>query len=83
MSTEETNGSTIWNRQKDIAILKKQIGRIGSCTGKSLSEALIFASTNPQLFIELRVQYMKITSCGLVDARIGASEKDLPVQAKV
>ena len=36
------------------------------CTGKSLSEALIFASTNPQyddkLFIELRVQYMKIPS---------------------
>ena len=35
-------------------------------TGKSLLEALIFASTNPQyddrLFIELRVQYMKITS---------------------
>ena len=35
-------------------------------TGKSLSEALIFASINPQyddrLFIELRVQYMKITS---------------------
>ena len=34
-------------------------------TGKSLSEALIFASINPQyddrLFIELRVQYMKIT----------------------
>ena len=34
-------------------------------TGKSLSEALIFASTNPQftsgrLFIELQVQYMKI-----------------------
>ena len=36
------------------------------CTGKSLSEALILASTNPQydkiLFIELRVQYKKITS---------------------
>ena len=95
-------------------------------TGKSLSEALIFASTNPQyddrLFIELRVQYMKITSlehvvyincskcrnknqfkyttcselvifmywtvnlmnnllsyCGLVDARISASDKYLPV----
>ena len=36
------------------------------CTGKSLSEALIFASTNPQygkrLFIELQVQYMKIAS---------------------
>ena len=35
-------------------------------TGKSLSEVLIFASTNPQyddrLFIELRVQYMKIAS---------------------
>ena len=33
-------------------------------TGKSLSEALILALTNPQndyrLFIELRVQYMKI-----------------------
>ena len=35
-------------------------------TGKSLSEALIFASTNLQyddrLFIELQVQYMKIPS---------------------
>ena len=35
-------------------------------TGKSWSEALIFASTNPQyekrLFIELRVQDMKIAS---------------------
>ena len=33
-------------------------------TGKSLSEVLIFASTNPQydhrFFIELQVQYMKI-----------------------
>ena len=38
-------------------------------TGKSLSEALIFASTNPQyddrLFIELQVQYMKIPSSDL------------------
>ena len=36
------------------------------CTGKSMSEALIFASTNPQydnrLCIELPVQYMKIPS---------------------
>ena len=36
------------------------------CTGKSMSEALIFASTNPKydnrLFIELPVQYMKIPS---------------------
>ena len=35
-------------------------------TGKSLSKALIFASTNPQyddrLFTELQVQYMKIPS---------------------
>ena len=35
-------------------------------TGKSLSEALFFQSTNPQyvdrLFIELQVQYMKIAS---------------------
>ena len=35
-------------------------------TGKSLSEALIFASSNPQyddrFFIELQVQYMKIPS---------------------
>ena len=38
----------------------------GNLTGKSMSKALIFASINPQydnrLFIELRVQYMKITS---------------------
>ena len=36
------------------------------CTGKSLLEALILASTNTQhddkLFIELRDQYMKIAS---------------------
>ena len=35
-------------------------------TGKSFSEALILASTNPQydkrLFIEFQVQYMKIAS---------------------
>ena len=41
----------------------------GNSTGKSLSEALIFASTNPQyddrLFIELQVQYMKIPSSNL------------------
>ena len=41
-------------------------GLIGHVTGKSLSEALIFASTNPQyddrLFMDLQVQYMKFTS---------------------
>ena len=40
--------------------------KIISITGKSLSEALNFASTNPQydniLFIELQVQYVKIPS---------------------
>ena len=40
-----------------------------SDTGKSLSEALIFASTKPQyddrLFIVLQVQYMKIPSLNL------------------
>ena len=36
------------------------------CTGKPLSEALIFASTNPQyVFIELQVQCMKIPSSNL------------------
>ena len=38
-------------------------------TGKSLSEGLIFASTNPQyadrLFIELHVQYIKIPSSNI------------------
>ena len=38
-------------------------------TVKSLSEAIIFAPTNPQyddrLFIELQVQYMKIPSSNL------------------
>ena len=37
-------------------------------TGKSLSEAFILTSTNPQydnrLFIDLPVQYMKTTSAG-------------------
>ena len=44
-------------------------------TGKSLAEALIFASTsNPQyddrLFIELQAQYMKITSSNLLCTEI-------------
>ena len=42
---------------------------VNTHTGKSLSEALIFSSTNPQyddsLFIELQVQYMKILSSNL------------------
>jgi len=43
--------------------------KVNIVTGKSLSEAVIFASTNPQyddrLFIELQVQYMKIPSSNL------------------
>ena len=100
---------------KDLQFLKD------SFTGKSFSDALITASTNPQygkrLFIDLPVQYMKTTSSkhvlyincfecqnkhtktiyvhnmywtgksmnnllsyfGLVDVRINASDKDLPV----
>ena len=42
---------------------------VGSHTGKSLSKALILASTDPQyddrLFIELQVQYLKIPSSNL------------------
>ena len=57
--TTSTTSSTI--------ITKKSITEIPSTTtGKSMSEALIFASINPQyhnrLFIELPVQYIKIPS---------------------
>jgi hypothetical protein len=42
---------------------------LATFTGKSLSEALIFASTNPQfdnrLFIELQLPNMKIPSSNL------------------
>ena len=45
---------------------KKATSNTVGGTGKSMSEALIFASTNPQydniLFIELQIQYMKILS---------------------
>ena len=61
------------------------------CTREPLSEAFILTSTNPQndksLFIDLPVQYMKtgksmnnrLSYCGLVDPRISAYDKDLPV----
>ena len=56
-------------------------------TGKSLSEALIFALTNRQyydrFFIELEIQYMKIPSSehgeNMLCAKRRASDKDLPV----
>ena len=60
---------------KSVFVLKHVRGRfffviyLSTFTGKSLSEALIFASTNPQyddrLLIELQVQYMKIPSSNL------------------
>ena len=44
----------------------KDQSKFGTSTGKSLSEALIFTSTNPQyddrLFIELQVQFVKFPS---------------------
>ena len=65
------------------------------CKGKSLSEALIFASTNPQYDDRLLSVHVLPMFCacsfhgnsmnnlftyyGLVDATISASEKDLPV----
>ena len=118
------SSSLLQNFQKE-----KEIGWLSLYTGKSFSEALILASTNPQydrrLFIELRVSTWKLQAqnmlctyinwflfwhseqfmytictelvvfmywtrnsmnnllsyCGLVDARISASEKDLPVKA--
>ena len=53
--------------QEAIEFVLEEYGLVmDQLTGKSLSEALIFASTNPQydkrLFIELQVQYMKIPS---------------------
>ena len=59
------------------------------CTGESFSEALILASTNPQyhsrlspiLFVALPVQYVNnlLSYCRLIDAKIRASDIDLPV----
>ena len=56
----------VLNNSTPVAVLKPTGDVV---TGKSLSEALIFASTNPQydnrLFIELQVEYMKIPSSKL------------------
>ena len=59
-------------------------------TGKSLSEALLFAEHGKNMF-ELGIfmywtcNSMKNLSsyCGLVDAKIRASDKDLPAQLSV
>ena len=49
--------------------------------GKSFSEALILASTNLVIFIYWTCKSMNnlLPYCGLVDARMKASNKDLPV----
>ena len=48
------------------SLMKQRLTQTVTATGKSMSEAHIFPSTNPQydsrLFIELLVEYMKIPS---------------------
>ena len=67
-------GDWCTDRCKGATCNETRVGRVDITvspflTGKSLSEALIFASTNPQhddrLFIELQVQYMKIPSSNM------------------
>ena len=54
-------------------------------TGKSFSEALILASNNPQYDKRLFTDTMNnlLSYCGLIDAKIRASDKDLPVLTNV
>ena len=60
----------VWGGQNLNINGRSSEGFASANTGKSLSEALILASTNPQyddrLFIELRVQYKKTTSSACV-----------------
>ena len=55
-----------FNKSNRIRLIVSRYVPIYFITGRSLSEAIIFASTNPQyddrMLIELRVQYMKIQS---------------------
>ena len=67
---ESSNETNPGDNSKDPHVgVDDDIAPDSEVTGKSLSEALIFASTNPQyddrLFIELQVQYMKIPSSNL------------------
>ena len=59
--------------------LRKSHAKFRPCTGKSLSEALIFAPTIWQQIVHGNSMNNLLSYCGLVDARITASEKDLPV----
>ena len=50
--------------------------------GKSLSEALLYAENGENMFCTknvLNVSFELLSYCGLVDSKIRASEKDLPV----
>jgi hypothetical protein len=62
---EPSNRENSWKEKKKIRTLHYKL-QMFNLTGKSLSEALIFASNYPQydnrLFIELPVHYMKIAS---------------------
>ena len=61
--TRETNSKYSGSNEGNSLVQKKEDI---SFTGKSLSEAFILTSTNPQydkrLFIDLQVQYMKTKS---------------------
>ena len=63
--TSEVNRSNTLDDIGDSELFKSSL-EPSADTGKSFSEALILASTNPQydkrLFIDLQVQYMKIPS---------------------
>ena len=48
-------------------------------TGKSLSEALIFAEHGENMYWTCNSMSNLLSYCGLVDAKIWASDKDLPV----
>ena len=77
---------TIHSRCSEISEMGFDVLKKKSChfTGKSLPGALIFASTNPQYdkIVHGITMNNLLSYCGLVDARISASEKDLPVQGK-
>ena len=70
--SKNENSFSKFNSHRSFDKITKYQGNLKG-TGKSLSEAPIFASTNPQfdnrLFIELQVQYMKIPSSNLVRTR--------------
>ena len=49
------------------------------CTGKYLSKALLFAEYGENMYWTYNSMNNLSSYCGLVDAKIRASDKDLPV----